>query len=343
MTSSLHAASTDAVLADNKSDTTFLDRFSHLKNDVITQMRHRIIGQELIIEQLLITLLCNGHALLVGVPGLAKTRLIQTLAEVIALDFNRVQFTPDLMPSDITGTDVIQTRTDGSRVFEFSPGPIFTNLLLADEINRTPPKTQAALLQAMQETQVTMGGNTHNIDAPLCVFATQNPIEQEGTYPLPEAQLDRFMLMLQIGYPSEEEELAIIQKTTSPNIGAPTPVLNRDAILDIQQFIPRIPISESLTRQAVTIVRATRPAESSSRLVRDFVSFGAGPRAAQHLVMAAKARAFLSGRPTVETNDLEALLLPCLRHRLSLNFQSNLQGIKADEILSDLLTSIPHG
>jgi MoxR-like ATPase len=272
------------------------------KRKVLVELHKRIVGQERAIELLLIALFSRGHGLLVGVPGLAKTSLITSLAQTLSLKSNRIQFTPDLMPSDITGTDVLeQDNTTGTRHFRFVRGPIFTNILLADEINRTPPKTQAALLQAMEEQRVTASGTTHVIDAPYLVFATQNPIEQEGTYPLPEAQLDRFMLQIDMTYPGAEDEIEIVKRTTAPQGEQPLAILNRDTILELQALVRRVPVAPHVVQHAVTLVRATRASEGAPvDAVKSYVSFGAGPRASQALILAAKARAVLDGRYAAE-------------------------------------------
>jgi MoxR-like ATPase len=308
----------------------------------------RIIGQQEIIEHLLIALFANGHALFVGVPGLAKTLLIQTLAEVLDLEFNRIQFTPDLMPSDVTGTDVLeQDQATGRRTFRFVRGPIFTNLLLADEINRTPPKTQAALLQAMQESRVTASGATHRIPQPFHVFATQNPIEQEGTYPLPEAQLDRFMFMLDVKYPGAAEEVEIVRSTTGADRPALPKVLSPAKILELQALVRRVPAPESVVRHAVSLVRATRPDSSGEHLdaaaaqrIREFVAFGAGPRASQYLVLGAKARAALAGRPAAEAADVRAIAVPVLAHRIVTNFHAEASGVRSADLVRAVLESV---
>lgn len=304
------------------------------------QIGRRVIGQKDVIEHLLITLFAGGHGLFVGVPGLAKTLLINTLSEVLDLGFNRIQFTPDLMPSDITGTDIIRQDAQGNRDFQFVKGPIFCNILLADEINRTPPKTQAALLQAMQERHVTASGNTMPLSAPFHVFATQNPIEQEGTYPLPEAQLDRFMMMMRVNYPSAAEEAEVVRQTTSSHPQAVEKVLGPAQILKFQELVLRVPVADSLIQEAVSLVRKTRPSDdSTTATVKEYVSFGAGPRAAQHLILCAKARAILSGRPAVDSSDLRALAKPVMRHRIMTNFQAEANRISADDLIEGLLAA----
>jgi MoxR-like ATPase len=312
------------------------------KRKVLVELHKRIVGQERAIELLLIALFSRGHGLLVGVPGLAKTSLITSLAQTLSLKSNRIQFTPDLMPSDITGTDVLeQDNTTGTRHFRFVRGPIFTNILLADEINRTPPKTQAALLQAMEEQRVTASGTTHVIDAPYLVFATQNPIEQEGTYPLPEAQLDRFMLQIDMTYPGAEDEIEIVKRTTAPQGEQPLAILNRDTILELQALVRRVPVAPHVVQHAVTLVRATRASEGAPvDAVKSYVSFGAGPRASQALILAAKARAVLDGRYAAEIEDVRALALPILRHRLVMSFRAEAEGVRSSSVIDDLLRAI---
>ncbi|MBI3180136.1 MAG: MoxR family ATPase [Deltaproteobacteria bacterium] len=301
----------------------------------------RVIGQHEVIEHLLITLFARGHGLFVGVPGLAKTLLINTLADVLHLAFNRIQFTPDLMPTDITGTDILEEDASGKRSFRFVQGPVFCNILLADEINRTPPKTQAALLQSMQEYRVTAGGRTFELEPPFHVFATQNPIEQEGTYPLPEAQLDRFMMMLKVPYPSADEELLIVQRTTSAGIPAVGKVLTPREIQAFQDLVLRVPAATPVVEEAVRIVRLTRPDEDdSSSEVREFVTWGAGPRATQHLVLAAKARAILDGRPAVDLSDVRALAQPVLRHRIVTNFHAEARKVTSDDLIAAIVAKL---
>ena len=298
-----------------------------------------VVGQQSVIEQLLIALFAGGHCLLVGVPGLAKTLLVRTLAESLSLKFSRVQFTPDLMPADITGTEVIQEdRSSGERAFRFLPGPVFANVVLADEINRTPPKTQAALLEAMQEQQVTIGGERHALPQPFFVLATQNPIEQEGTYPLPEAQLDRFMFEVLVDYPDEDEELQIVKQTTTDFTPQVTATLGADEIHTYAQLVRRVPIADHLARYALQLARQTRVGKGEvPELVSKYVSWGAGPRASQYLVLAAKARAALQGRYCVGTDDIEAVALPVLRHRIIANFNAEADGVSTDAIIEHLL------
>jgi MoxR-like ATPase len=292
-----------------------------------------IVGQDAVVDHLIVALLTQGHALLVGVPGLAKTLLVSSLSRALDLSFGRVQFTPDLLPADITGTDVL-TERDGRRELSFLPGPIFKNLVLADEINRTPPKTQAALLQAMQERAVTVGGATHPLPTPFQVFATRNPIEQEGTYALPEAQLDRFLLEVHVEYPSEEEERKIARRTTSGTSPDVARVLAADELRMLQAFIPRVPVTEQAVELAVRLTRATRPAESSSAEVKSYVRFGSGPRGSQALVLAAKANAAIRGDAAADVEDVLLLALPALRHRLVLSYRAEVDGVKDADVVS---------
>lgn len=300
-----------------------------------------VVGQQKIINELLWALFSGGHILLEGVPGLAKTLLIKTIAQVLRLNFQRIQFTPDLMPADITGTDVIVDNPQtGRKEFKFIKGPIFANIILADEINRTPPKTQAALLQAMQEYEVTAQGNTHKLEKPFFVLATQNPIEQEGTYPLPEAQLDRFMMNVIIDYPDIEEEMEIVRRTTSAIETNITPVLNREDILFLQDLVKKVPISEEVIRYAVSLVRISRPENKNAPdFVKKYIQWGAGPRACQYLALGGKARAILSGRYAVSFDDIQALAPLVLRHRLILNFQAEAEGVNTDTIIGKLINS----
>jgi len=302
----------------------------------------RIIGQREVIDHLLISLFSAGHSLLVGVPGLAKTMLISTLAEVLDLDFKRVQFTPDLMPADITGTEVlIQNRESGERSFKFVAGPIFTNILLADEINRTPPKTQAALLQSMQEFAVTAGGETHRLPRPYLVFATQNPIEQEGTYPLPEAELDRFMFLIGVDYPPAEEERSIVMTTTGSLEPNCRKVLGPEQILSLQALVRRVPAAPEVVAYAVRLVRESRPDEPGAPdFVKEYVSWGAGPRAGQYLILGGKARAVLDGRFGVNADDVRALARPVLRHRIITNFHAEVSSISSLDIVDRLLEHV---
>lgn len=302
-----------------------------------------IVGQQLVIEQLMVAIFARGHCLLVGVPGLAKTLLIRTLASALSLQFNRIQFTPDLMPADITGTEVIQEdRSTGVREYRFLPGPVFANIVLADEINRTPPKTQAALLEAMQEQQVTVGGEKHALPDPFFVLATQNPIEQEGTYPLPEAQLDRFMLHVWVDYPTEAEELEIIKRTTAEYTAEVQPALGAAQIINLMRIIRRVPIADHVARYALRLVRLTRRHEADAPdFVKEYVQWGAGPRASQYMVLGAKVRAVLAGRYYVRHEDIRALAPPVLRHRLRTNFNADAEGISTDEIIRRLIDFVP--
>jgi MoxR-like ATPase len=321
------------------------DAIEHLARarDVLAREIHKvIIGQDEVIEQILIAMFCRGHCLLVGVPGLAKTLMISTIARVLQLEFRRIQFTPDLMPSDITGTDIIEEdMATGKRTFRFIKGPLFGNIILADEINRTPPKTQAALLQAMQEYQVTAGGRSYDLDLPFFVLATQNPIEQEGTYPLPEAQLDRFMFNIFVDYPSHREEHEIVKATTYEQDSDLKTVLRGRDILAIQKIVRRVPVSDHVIEYAIRLVRATRRnTEDAPPFVDEWLSWGAGPRAAQYLVLGAKARAVLHGRYNVTCNDIRAMALPVMRHRLFTNFNADAEGVDSVRIIKELLKSV---
>jgi MoxR-like ATPase len=302
-----------------------------------------IIGQNEVVDQLLIALFSKGHCLLVGVPGLAKTLLVSTVSRILQLSFRRIQFTPDLMPSDITGTDVLQDDPEsGRRTFQFMQGPLFTHMLLADEINRTPPKTQAALLEAMQERHVTVGSNTYRLPSPFFVLATQNPIEQEGTYPLPEAQLDRFMFNIVVKYPTAAEELRILKQTTGSEEPQLRPALTGEQILALQEVVRKVPVAEHVFVYARDLVRATRPnEEGASEFARKYLSWGAGPRAGQYLILGAKARAVLSGRFHVTTEDVRSVALPVLRHRILTTFQADSEGITADQVIQQLLAKVP--
>lgn len=316
-----------------------LERAARARQSIQDQVAKRVFGQEDVIEHLLIALFSRGHTLMMGVPGLAKTLLVSTLADILELDFNRIQFTPDLMPSDITGTDILEDDPEtGRRRFTFVKGPIFANLLLADEINRTPPKTQAALLQAMQERIVTVGGHTYPLDPPFLVFATQNPIEQEGTYPLPEAQLDRFMFQLNVEYPSFQDEMRIASLTTNDDSESVETVLHPEDILELQRLVRRAEVTEAVVEHAVKLVRGTRPSdESSTSDIRRFVSFGAGPRATQFLILGAKARAILRGYESPSIEDVNALAKPVLRHRVLVNFTAEAERITSDDLIDSIL------
>jgi MoxR-like ATPase len=308
------------------------------KVQLFSEIGKVIIGQEKVIEKMFISLLCQGHVLLEGVPGLAKTLLIKTLSDVLDLRFNRIQFTPDLMPSDITGTEIIEEDSSGKRAFKFFQGPIFANIILADEINRTPPKTQAALLEAMQEHKVTAGGQTYDLDNPFFVLATQNPIEQEGTYPLPEAQLDRFMFNLRIDYPKRSEEIDIVKATTSINHIELNHVINLEELIAFQQLVKNVPVADNVIEYAVDIVGKTRMAdERAPKFVKDWLEWGAGPRASSYLILGAKSKAVLEGRTTPDIADVIDMIKPVLRHRVITNFNAESDGIKVDDILDRLI------
>ena len=317
-------------------DLALLDRLAGARARLVEQIGRRIIGQHEAVDNVVAALLAGGHVLLVGVPGLAKTLLVQTVSEALDLEFSRVQFTPDLMPSDITGTELLEEeQSSGRRVFRFAKGPIFANVVLADEVNRAPPKTQAALLQAMQEHAVTAAGQTHRLPEPFFVLATQNPIEQEGTYPLPEAQLDRFMFELRIGYPTREEEQRIVSATTGDVTQRLTPVLSAAELTQLQRLVRRLPASPTVVEYAVSLARATRPAEPDAPAeVKRYVSWGAGPRASQYLVLGAKARAAMDGRAAPDLDDVRGVALAVLRHRVVLNFQAEAEGMTVERLLA---------
>ncbi len=320
-------------------DVRLLERLTDARARLEAEIERRVIGQHEIVEGLLTALLADGHALLVGVPGLAKTLLVSTMARALDLRFSRIQFTPDLMPTDITGTEVLEEdRSTGKRLFRFVHGPVFANVILADEINRTPPKTQAALLQAMQERAVTAAGETMALDRPFFVLATQNPIEQEGTYPLPEAQLDRFMLELRIGYPSKADEERVAMQTTGADEPAVHQVLGGAELLELQRLVRRVPAPPSLVAYAVRLARATRPDdEDAPEMTRRYVSWGAGPRASQNLVLGAKARAAMSGRAAPNFDDVRAIAPAVLRHRIVTNFQAEADGRSAGDLVEELI------
>jgi MoxR-like ATPase len=300
-----------------------------------------IVGQEEIVEQLLTSLVCKGHCLLVGVPGLAKTLLVSTLGQVLGLKFQRIQFTPDLMPTDIVGSEILRNGADGERSFHFVPGPVFANLILADEINRTPPKTQAALLEAMQEKQVTVNGQTRRLEEPFIVFATQNPIEHEGTYPLPEAQLDRFFFQLNIGYPSLDEEAEIVRRTIGHKPPQSASLLDSTKVTELQNAAVEVPLPESVIQTILKLVHSTRPdSEHATADVKNYVSFGAGPRASQCLARAARALAMLRGKPAASPDEVRAVALPILRHRVIPNYNATGEGITTDQIITKLIASI---
>jgi len=331
-----------AVKVKELSDIEKLEKLKSAYQDILQEIAKVIIGQNQVINEILIALLSRGHSLLVGVPGLAKTLLISTLAEALDLKFNRIQFTPDLMPSDITGTEVIEDDiSTGKKVFKFVKGPVFANIVLADEINRTPPKTQAALLQAMQEHEVTAAGETYKLSEPFFVLATQNPIEQEGTYPLPEAQLDRFMFNLWVDYPSEDEEVQIIKYTTSAYFEKPKKVMSAEEIIDFQNLVRRVPVATNVVQFAVKLVRLTRPNQDDApKFVKDWIEWGAGPRASQYLILGAKTRCILEGRPTPEIEDVKAVAVPVLRHRLVTNFNAEADGVSPVTIIQKLLEKV---
>jgi MoxR-like ATPase len=322
-------------------DMVAVEEIANARTRILTEIHKRVIGQDEVIEHLLTALFARGHCLFVGVPGLAKTLLISTLAETLNLSFQRIQFTPDLMPSDITGTDILEEdQGTGKRSFRFLKGPLFANIVLADEINRTPPKTQAALLQSMQEHKITAGGTTYDLDLPFSVFATQNPIEQEGTYPLPEAQLDRFMFQVNVSYPSESEEEQIVRQQTSDYRAEIEPALSPAEILELQELVLRVPVASHVIKFAVALCRNSRPNEEQSPdFVRNFVSWGAGPRASQNLILAGKARAILSGRFAVSIEDVVALAHPILQHRLILNYRAEAEGVDSTQLIEKLLES----
>ncbi len=320
-----------------------VENLNKAREKITGEIKKVIIGQERVIEEMLIALLSDGHCILVGVPGLAKTLLVSTIARILDLGFSRIQFTPDLMPADITGTDIIEEdKTTGKREFRFVKGPVFANIVLADEINRTPPKTQAALLQAMQERQVTAGGHTYQLDLPFFVLATQNPIELEGTYPLPEAQLDRFMFNIFVDYPEGGEEIEIVETTTSAYSPDLERVLNAADIIELQRLVRRVPVPRHVVEYAVRLARATRPGEEESpQFIKDWVNWGAGPRASQYLILGAKTRSILRGRYTPECEDVRAVARPVLRHRIITNFNAEADGITTIDIITRLLAEIP--
>ena len=314
------------------------------KNEVVREIHKVIVGQDKVIDDLLIALFCKGHCLFVGVPGLAKTLLVSTLSQTLSLGFSRIQFTPDLMPSDITGTDILhEDPVTRKRVFQFIKGPIFSNIILADEINRTPPKTQAALLQAMQEKKVTVGGNTYTLDQPFLVFATQNPIEHEGTYPLPEAQLDRFMFIINVSYPSKEEEINIALSTTSGQLPDLKPVLNAKRVQAFQELVPQVPVSEHVAKYAVELVQNTRPHQNGSTpdFVREWIDWGAGPRASQYLILGAKAKALMDNRFAATIEDVRSVCRQVLEHRIILNFKAEAENITVMDMIDKLLKIVP--
>ena len=319
-----------------------LKEFSHHRLVMKQELQKIIIGQDEVIEQLFAAVFTGGHCLLEGVPGLAKTMMVSTLAKILDASFNRIQFTPDLMPSDITGTNVLEEDDRGKRSFRFVEGPIFSNILLADEINRTPPKTQSALLQAMQEREITVGGTTYDLPQPFFTIATQNPIEQEGTYPLPEAQLDRFMFNIKVGYPSLSEEVQILTATTRNEKPEVKKVLSARAIINLQKLVNRVAVSEQIVRYVAKFVRATRPTnEDSPDFIKELIDWGAGPRAGQFLIQGGKAIAAMDGRFSIAIDDVKRIAIPVLRHRLSANFQAQAEGMTTDDIILRLLEEMP--
>ena len=324
---------------ENQTDLQLLEKLDDVKNRFFSEIAKSIIGQKNVLNHILIALLCKGHTLIVGVPGLAKTLMIKSMADLLDLSFSRIQFTPDLMPSDITGTEVIEEdQTTGKRSFRFFKGPVFGNIILADEINRTPPKTQAALLEAMQETKVTAAGNTYDLEEPFFVLATQNPIEQEGTYPLPEAQLDRFMFNILIDYPTHEDEVSIVKVTTAHKKSKLNQVITREEILKFQDLVRRVPVADNVIEYAVNLVSATRPGENAQDFINEWVDWGAGPRASQFLILGAKAKAILDGRPTADIDDVKSLSLPVLRHRVLPNFNAEAEGVSVDDIINRVIS-----
>ncbi|MHC4661356.1 MAG: AAA family ATPase [Planctomycetota bacterium] len=331
------------ALIASEADLAVIEKIKDARKKIISEIHKVIIGQDEVIEQLVIALFSRGHSMIEGVPGLAKTLMVSTLARILDMEFKRIQFTPDLMPADITGTDVLEEDpTTRERSFKFIKGPVFTNVLLADEINRTPPKTQAALLEAMQEYEVTASGYTYKLEEPFFVLATQNPIEQEGTYPLPEAQLDRFMFKVLIGYPKSDEEIEIVQETTKVQEGKPEIVLTGADILNLQTIVRKVPVSRHVVAYATNIVRATRPGQPEApAFINEYISWGAGPRAAQYMVIGAKARAVFQGRYNVSCADVRAMAHPVLRHRVMLNFNAESMGKTTEDIVQQLLDEIP--
>jgi MoxR-like ATPase len=316
---------------------TIISKLPHLKQEI----QKVIVGQDQVLEEMIIALMAGGHCLLEGVPGLAKTLMVKSLSQAMHLSFRRIQFTPDLMPTDIIGTEILEEdHSTGKRFFKFNKGPIFANIILADEINRTPPKTQAALLEAMQEFEVTYGGQTYPLDRPFFILATQNPIEQAGTYPLPEAQLDRFLLFVKIGYPTAQEEFGILNNTTGSKKAEITPVLSGEDILQIQSLVREVSISEDLVEYVSNFIRATRPDTTSIDYVKEWVRWGAGPRAGQALILTAKARALLKGRFAVVMEDLHSMAYPVLRHRILVNFKAEAENVSSDQVTAELIKSV---
>lgn len=330
------------MLEQNKNDVELVEHLANKISDVKSELAKVIVGQTDIIDQILISLISNGHCLLVGVPGLAKTLLVKTLSEVLDLKFSRIQFTPDLMPSDITGTEVLEEdKLTNKRFFRFIEGPIFANIILADEINRTPPKTQSALLEAMQEHKITAAGISYKLPEPFFVLATQNPIEQEGTYPLPEAQLDRFMFNLWLDYPDFNEEIEIVHKTTSNYLAELKKVLNASDLIKFQKLVRRVPVADNVVQFAVKVSNLTRPNESNTLpFIKNWITWGAGPRASQYLILAAKSKAIIEGRFTPKIDDVKFAMLPVLRHRIITNFAAEAEGISSVDIIKKLLENL---
>ncbi len=339
----MDSVKTEEIGVERQTDVDLADKMRSSREAILAEVGKQIVGQQGVLEEVLLSLYVGGNSLILGVPGLAKTMIIQLMAQALDLNFNRIQFTPDLMPSDITGTEILEEDiSTGKRELIFRPGPIFTNIVLADEINRTPPKTQSALLEAMQEHSVTVQGETFKLEEPFFVFATQNPIELEGTYPLPEAQLDRFMFEIVIEHLPEEDELSVVRETTGVEKEAPTSVVSREDLLSFQHLVRRVPVSESVARYALGIVRATRPEANGTRdFVRNWVAYGASVRAAQYLVLGGKARALTRGRFAVDFEDIRALAHPVLRHRILANFQAQSEGVTTDRLVDQLLETIP--
>jgi MoxR-like ATPase len=331
------------TMVSEKSDLAAVEKLNEGFTRIRKELGKVIIGQDKVVEELLIAILARGHCLLVGVPGLAKTLMISTLAKTLDLKFSRIQFTPDLMPSDITGTEIIEeNRSTGNREFRFVKGPVFANIVLADEINRTPPKTQSALLQAMQEFEVTAGGNTYKLNQPFFVLATQNPIELEGTYPLPEAQLDRFMFNIFVDYPTQDQENEIVRTTTSAYSSQVESIMKAEEIISLQDLVRRVPVSDHVISYAVKLARATRhtPDNSSFDYIKNWVTWGAGPRASQYLILGAKTRAILHGRPTPSIDDVKAVARPVMRHRIVTSFTAEAEGITSMDIIDKLLKDV---
>ena len=324
----------------DQKDIVLLEKLGDMKSRFFEEIGKTVIGQHEVLNHILIALLCKGHTLIVGVPGLAKTLIIKSMAELLDMNFNRIQFTPDLMPSDITGTEVIdEAKSTGKRSFRFFKGPIFSNIILADEINRTPPKTQSALLEAMQEQKVTTAGKSYQLDKPFFVLATQNPIEQEGTYPLPEAQLDRFMFNLLIDYPDREDEISIVKKTTSILDSSSKKIVSKKEILEFQELVLRVPMADNVVEFAVDLVASTRPGKQAKKFVNDLIEWGAGPRATQSLILGAKAHAIMNGNPSVNIDDVKKMVYPVLRHRVIASYSAEADNITVDEILAKLVSN----